>query len=123
MENNKFFKFVFSNGADRVWHMICTQDEVELFIRDEARYANYRTCILEGKEEVSCAEYFSYLVEHHDLTYEYSDDMNVYRNGNKHYYKILAVAKCIDDTEAKNIWNSWVDKKIMQPYVEQYYWK
>jgi hypothetical protein len=58
---------------------------------------------------------FRKLCENHDLTYDYSDDNSVYRQGDAQYKEIVQFAKVIPRDEAVRIWNEVVMKKTRCP--------
>lgn len=68
-------------------------------------------------------EYLDYLVERHDLTYAYSDDHSYWVAGERSLDKIRRVAKEVARDVAVNIWNAWVDKKIVPDSRQYFYWK
>lgn len=59
----------------------------------------------------------------HDLTFEYSDDGNVWRHGCKSLDEIAAFAKGLPREDAVRIWNKVVDEKILDSHRAQFYWK
>jgi hypothetical protein len=66
---------------------------------------------------------FRQLCKSHDLTYEYSDDGNVWRHGNETLAKVKAAAKQFDRRVAVRIWNEVVDSKLVPEARSQFYWK
>lgn len=66
---------------------------------------------------------FEKLIAGHDFTYEYSDDPRYYRHGRKTYSKIRELAEELPEDDAKRIWNSYVDKKLIPDVRDQFYWK
>lgn len=65
---------------------------------------------------------FDAAVERHDLTFQYSDDINVWRRGNKQLEELLEMASKLPRSKTVPIWNKWVDKKIAEPYRKDWYW-
>ena len=64
---------------------------------------------------------FDKLVRLHDLTYRFSDDGRVYARGTKAFNEILKKAKEIG-SPAVEIWNKYVDKKMIGRCRETFYW-
>lgn len=56
---------------------------------------------------------YTQLVNSFDLTYEYSDDHNVWRRGNAHHSQILAIQAKLPKDVYEPIWNAMVDKRIV----------
>lgn len=65
---------------------------------------------------------FENMCKAHDLTYSFSDDQRVWRNGVNSYRKIRNAAKQLDTEVANKIWNRVVDQKINAEHVSQFYW-
>src|SRR6185437_10834349 len=73
------------------------------------------------KEEVEMnenANEFRKMVQSHDMTYTYSDDSRTYNKGDASYKAIQAASKKVPG--AAKIWNSEVDKKIMEPHRKDF---
>lgn len=68
-------------------------------------------------------EEFEALVNDHDLTYDYSDDGSVWRNGQAQYNRIKDAAKLLPIEDVKRIWNAKVDKVLIERARENFYWK
>ena len=68
-------------------------------------------------------ELFSAMCAAHDLTYSYSDDGNVWRQGDQEFQLIKKARQELGDSVAVPIWNAAVDKKLNAPYNTQYHWK
>lgn len=74
-------------------------------------------------------EAFDKLVGAHDLTYEYSDDHRYWVKGKESLSQIRGMMsrlvaqdpankkKCVD------IWNKWVDKKLVKSEAPNWYWE
>lgn len=73
-------------------------------------------------------EKFDELVEGHDLTYSYSDDHRYWTRGEESMRKIRAMRDRLiaQDPENKKkcaeIWNKWVDKKLVKSEAPNWYW-
>ncbi len=63
------------------------------------------------------------LCEAHDLTYNYSDDIRSFRNGNEQRKAIDIVAARLPRDVAVKIWNDVVDAKIGEAHRSEFYWK
>lgn len=57
-------------------------------------------------------EHFLGLVWKHDVTYNYSDDINVWRKGAKEKDEICEFARRLIPARAQAIWNSRMDQAI-----------
>ena len=68
-------------------------------------------------------EEFEKLVNGHDLTYDYSDDGSVWRNGQAQYARIKEAAKQFPIEDVKRIWNAKVDKTLIEGHREPFYWR
>ena len=68
-------------------------------------------------------EQFKKMVQHHDLTYAYSDDNRVWRAGEASLKAIKEAAKQFPKEVVVKIWNDMVDSKIIEGYREECYWK
>jgi hypothetical protein len=68
-------------------------------------------------------ESFREMVKRHDLTFDYSDDGEVWRSGNAALAAIREAAKSLERAAAVQIWNSVVDEKILSGHREHFYWK
>jgi hypothetical protein len=66
---------------------------------------------------------FTNLVNAHDLTYDYSDDHRVWRNGQAQYDTIVEAAKQFPREEVVKIWNSMVRKSVVEECWNQFYWR
>ena len=64
---------------------------------------------------------FKTMVARHDLTYDYSDDASVRRRGHESYMKIMEASKQFPREDAVRIWNSEVDRKLVDG--TGFYWK
>lgn len=51
-------------------------------------------------------------VWNHDVTYSYSDDMRVWREGDRSMSAIRAIARELDPQRAQMIWNAKMDASI-----------
>jgi hypothetical protein len=68
-------------------------------------------------------EEFEVMVNRHDLTYEYSDDGQVWRRGVNSVRAIREVAKQFPIEDVKRIWNAAVDSKLIEGHREAFYWR
>lgn len=66
---------------------------------------------------------FEEVCRRHDLTYEYSDDGDVWRAGCRSRDNIIAMANTLGMDRAVPIWNRVCDEKIIAGRAEQFYWK
>lgn len=66
---------------------------------------------------------FKALVNGHDITYSYSDDSQVCRNGQVQYDRIREAAKSLPIDDVKRIWNAKVDSVLSEGYRELFYWR
>ncbi len=66
---------------------------------------------------------FEKLVNGHDLTYDYSDDGSVWRNGQAQYARIKEAAKQFPIEDVKRIWNAKVDRTLIEGHRETFYWR
>ncbi len=73
--------------------------------------------------ELSDTDLLKALCEAHDLTYNYSDDIRSFRNGNEQRKAIDIVAARLPRDVAVMIWNAAVDKKVGEAYRSQFYWE
>jgi hypothetical protein len=64
---------------------------------------------------------FAKLVARHDLTYNYSDDAGVRRLGHESYMKIKEAAEQFPREDVVRIWNSEVDRKLVDG--TGFYWE
>lgn len=69
------------------------------------------------------SNYFETLCRNHDLTYEYSDNVDEWREGHESFKKIKVIAKTIDRETVRATWNKVVDAKLAEPYRNQFYWQ
>lgn len=65
---------------------------------------------------------FEKMVNGHDLTYSYSDDGSVYRNGVAQENCIKEAAKQFPVEEVKRIWDAMVDRKLVEGARYPFYW-
>lgn len=68
-------------------------------------------------------EEFEKLVNDHDLTYNYSDDHSVWRNGNAQLKRIREAAKTLPIEDVKRIWNAKCDRTLVASEATNWYWK
>ncbi len=66
---------------------------------------------------------FTNLVNHHDLTFEYSNDHSVWLRGSAELAKIKAEAKNFPIEDVKRVWTAMVDKFLVPEARENFYWK
>lgn len=66
---------------------------------------------------------FESLCRTHDLTYQYSDDHRVWKQGIEAYEEILQAAQLLPRHEAVRIWNEVVDEKIVPSVRQIFYWE
>jgi len=66
---------------------------------------------------------FEEMVNRHDLTYDYSDDGSVWRAGLASENRIKEAAKQFPIEDVKRIWNTMVDKKLIEEARKPFYWK
>jgi len=66
---------------------------------------------------------FEKLVNSHDLTYDYSDDGSVWRNGQAQYAKIMEASKLFPVEDVRRIWNAKCDKTLIADEAPRWYWK
>ena len=57
----------------------------------------------------------------HDLTFDSSDDLEVWRRGQKQLSAIMVLEALIPEADAVRIWNAAVDKKIRAELRHEYY--
>jgi len=65
---------------------------------------------------------FRQACERHDLTYNYSDDARMWREGEAQYKAIKTMAAELPREVAVKIWNETVDKKILDGHRNNFYW-
>ena len=68
-------------------------------------------------------EEFDKAVRRHDLTFSYSDDRYVWRKGQQSISDIITAAKKFPRENVVEIWNKWVDNKLIEPHRQAFYWK
>ena len=68
-------------------------------------------------------ERFKQLVDSHDLTYDYSDDISVWRAGAAQMAQIRDLAATLPANEVRAIWNARVDRSILEGHREPFYWR
>lgn len=66
---------------------------------------------------------FRSMCQRHDLTFDYSDDGQVWRRGCASRDAIKLAAKDLEPGAAARIWNEVVDTKLLPDYRQQFYWK
>lgn len=62
------------------------------------------------------------LVEHHDLTYAYSDDNSCWRNGQAQYDIIIREAVNFPRGAVVAVWNAMVDSRLIPSARSTFYW-
>jgi hypothetical protein len=68
--------------------------------------------------------YFTQLVGHHDITFQYSDDHSVWRKGQQERDVITHYANVIGKDVATKIWNDNIDASFSDEAArKQFYWK
>jgi len=78
----------------------------------------------EDNDPVAIQEYFTQLVKRHDITYNYSDDHNVWRKGQQQRDLIHSYAMKLDRKVATDIWNKNIDESFTHEDTRtQFYWK
>lgn len=68
-------------------------------------------------------EEFESMVAAHDLTFEYSDDRDVWRAGCRSLDRINQAAKSLNRADVVRIWNAAVDRKIIEGQRDSFYWR
>jgi hypothetical protein len=68
-------------------------------------------------------EKFQELVDDHDLTFDYSDDINMYRRGLAQLKEIKELAKELPIESVRAIWNNKVDRYLVENARAPFYWK
>lgn len=68
-------------------------------------------------------EEFAQLVARHDLTFMYSDDPYWYHRGSQELAEIKAFGAFLPREDVVRIWNSEVDRKLVEGARESFYWK
>lgn len=66
---------------------------------------------------------FEEMVNRHDLTYDYSDDGSVWRAGLASFRKIKEASTLFPIEDVTRIWNTMVDKKLIEEARKPFYWK
>ena len=75
---------------------------------------------------MSIEETFRRLVRDHDLTFEYSDCVDIWENGYQSRCRIRKLANFLPRKTAAAIWDRMVDTKIGPDFPDtrrQFYWK
>ena len=67
-------------------------------------------------------ERFKLLVNSHDLTYDYSDDIRIYLKGEAEHRAIIELAYEIGEQEVVDIWNNMVKNSISEYSQKEYLW-
>lgn len=62
------------------------------------------------------------LVQHHDLTFAYSDDNSVWRNGQEVYDRIIEGAALFPREQVVAVWNAMVDSRLVPHARSTFYW-
>ena len=65
---------------------------------------------------------FKQMIQDHDLTYEMSDNMRVWKSGFDSLQAIRVAAQQFDEFWVENLWNEEADRKQGQA-SKQFYWK
>lgn len=60
---------------------------------------------------------FSELVHKHDLTYQFSDDPDVWRRGLSEFEEIVRESKKLELERAVQIWNHWCRQKVKESRI------
>lgn len=68
-------------------------------------------------------ERFEEMCRAHDLTYTYSDDHRVWKEGDMEYTLIGRAADVLGRAIAAPIWNKVVREKVSSPNNEQFLWE
>ena len=68
-------------------------------------------------------EQFRVAVQNHDVTYDYSDDHQVWRRGGAQLAEINRLAALIPRETAVKIWNERMDKYFVASEAPRWYWK
>jgi hypothetical protein len=71
---------------------------------------------------VTLAE-FEAMVANHDLTFEYSDDSEVWRRGHQSLARINDAAKYLNRTDVVRVWNANVDRRLAEGARDAFYWR
>lgn len=66
---------------------------------------------------------FEDMVDRHDLTFDYSDDISVWRRGIAERDAIRAAAKELPPEDVERIWNAAADRKLVAEHAPRFYWK
>lgn len=74
-------------------------------------------------DEINTIEDFQRAVDNHDLTYDYSDDGSVWRNGQAQYSRITRAAEKFPREDVERIWNAKVDRSLVESARAPFYWK
>lgn len=63
------------------------------------------------------------LIECFDLTYDYSDDIAVWRRGRHELATIINEAQNFPVEDVERVWNENVDRKLIPEVAHDFYWK
>jgi hypothetical protein len=66
---------------------------------------------------------FIRLVKYHDVTYDYSDDSSVRRNGGAQLYVIKTLAAQLPLEFVTEVWNKKMDEYFVAEEAPNWYWK
>lgn len=66
---------------------------------------------------------FEQLVDSHDIAFEMSEDIAVWRRGNQTLARINAAAKYLNRSDVVRVWNAAVDRKLAESARAQFYWR
>lgn len=72
---------------------------------------------------VDKVEQFRELVASHDVTFEYSEDITVWRAGRVQRNAILSLAKELPTEVVAEIWNKRMDEYLIADEAPNWYWK
>lgn len=67
-------------------------------------------------------ERFKYLVDTHDLTYQYTDDHSVWERGHKERSTINDYSRFFPIEDVRTVWNAMVDRKLRPDARVDFYW-
>ena len=68
-------------------------------------------------------EAFKDAVDHHDVTFDYSDDSAVRRRGSDQLRLIREMAKSLPQDKVAEVWNAKMDYMFTKDEAPRWYWK
>jgi len=75
------------------------------------------------EDGANIAAVFATLVQHHDLTWDFSDDAQARRRGQAELKTIREMARDLPKEDVTRIWNTMVDRSLIPEGRQGYYWR